>query len=171
MVAVRSLVCVIDWFALWLVLWFYFVDCHSLCVVRLFGRVSLSLFCFAMVNCGFVSNRFWRLFNGFDVRVCGVALWRYVLLRLTAINFHGCVLVAGACGAKAHDACSHLLPCGGVCSARLTPAKPRTRQALQRLPVLSLLPRLTVLSLLPRPQQLSRRVRVRVFSPECVVSP
>ena len=50
---VRWLVCVIDWFLrflLLLVLWIYFVDCHCLCIVRLFSRVWLCFVCFAIVS-------------------------------------------------------------------------------------------------------------------------
>ena len=73
----------IDWFAFffWLLLWFYFVDCHSLCIVRSFSRVWLSFVCFAMVLsevwciCGIKSWFIEDLFNGFDVGVCGVAFW------------------------------------------------------------------------------------------------
>ena len=153
----RWLVCVIDWFAFWLVLWFYFVDCHSLCVARLFSRLSLSLFVspwfrkscgdYTVLRVGFIMD----LFNAFNMGASRVLFWRYALLRLTTISFRGCVLVPGGC-----DACFHLLPCGGVCSVRLTRAKPKARQALQRLPALSLLPRL---------HQLSRRVRLREVSP------
>ena len=87
-------------------------------------------------------------------------------------------LCPGAGVAKAHHACSHLLPCGGVCSVRLTRAKPKARphQLSRRLPPKpkpppSLLPlrQLPLPSLLPRPHQLSRPVRLRKVSPGCVV--
>ena len=69
-----------------------------MCVERLFSRVSLSLFvspwfrkrcrAYAVLRVELL----WILFNGFDVGVRGVALWRYVLLRLTTISFYGCLL-------------------------------------------------------------------------------
>ena len=49
---VRWLVCVIDWFAFFFV-GFVVLFCRlslSVCIVRLFSRVWLSLFCFAIVS-------------------------------------------------------------------------------------------------------------------------
>ena len=53
----------------------------SVCVVRLFSRVIK----FVLFRHGFVR---------------GMVHMRYVLLRITTISFHGCVVVSGACGAS-----------------------------------------------------------------------
>ena len=75
---VRWLVCVIDWFAflLLLVLWIYFVDCHCLCIVRLFSRVWL---------CSFVSPWFRKSCGAYAalrvglLRICLTgSMWEFV---------------------------------------------------------------------------------------------